>query len=58
MFLAAVLQAHTDSVPQGENADSQLEDTSVTLRRLEETLAVPVQERVQVLPSVHRARWV
>jgi hypothetical protein len=55
MFLAAVLQAHTDSVPQ--DLDSQLDDT-VTLERLEEPLAVPVEERVQPLPAAHRSRWV
>jgi hypothetical protein len=62
MFLTAVLQAHTDSFPTADREevtpDSQLEDTSVTLKRLEEALAVPVQERVQSLPSVHRSRWV
>jgi hypothetical protein len=62
MFLTAVLQAHTDSLPQAERpgatAPSQLEDTSVALERLTEALAVPVKDRVQLLPSAHRSRWV
>jgi hypothetical protein len=62
MFLSAVLQAHTDSLPSVDREevtpDSQLEDTSVTLKRLEEALAVPVQERTLTLPTAHRSRWV
>jgi len=62
MFLTAVLQAHTDSLPQAKQPDvtanSQLEDTSIALERLTEALAVPMQDRVQLLPSAHRSRWV
>jgi hypothetical protein len=64
MFLTAVLQAHTDSLAQTDHDDTAttgdaLEDTGVRLRRLDETLAIPVQERTQtLLPSAHRTRWV
>lgn len=63
MFLTAVLQAHTDSVAEtvhdeADTSADSLEDTSVRLPRLDETLAVPVQDRVQTLPSAHRTRWV
>jgi len=59
MFLTAVLQAHTDSSPHADDAktDSQTDDT-VRLPRLDEALAVPLKDRVQPLPSAHRARWV
>ncbi len=65
MFLTAVLQAHTDSLTQvdddaGHDTPTRdpLEDTSVRLPRLDETLSVPAHERIQVLPSAHRSRWV
>ena len=62
MFLTAVLQAHTDSLPRADQddvtANSQLEDTSIALQRLTESLAVPAQDRVQPLPNAHRSRWV
>ena len=63
MFLTAVLQAHTDSqTPTGAedtNTDlDSLEETSVRLPKLDETLALPIDERLQTLPSAHRSRWV
>jgi hypothetical protein len=63
MFLTAVLQAHTDSLSSADRADTtssdrSLDDTGTTLKRLEEALAVPAQERIQTLPAVHRSRWV
>ena len=62
MFLTAVLQGHTDSQASADRADATserlLEDTSTTLKRLEETLAAPAQERIQILPAVHRSRWI
>ena len=66
MFLTAVLQAHTDSLPVHDEADSDdtatttesLDDTSVRLPRLDEALAVPLHDRIQTLPSAHRSRWV
>jgi hypothetical protein len=65
MFLTAVLQAHTDSkafsiaddVHAGE-PDGSLEETSGVSERLKASLAVPVGERVQPLPTAHRSRWV
>jgi hypothetical protein len=63
MFLTAVLQAHTDSLAETphDEADTtagSLDDTSVRLPRLDETLAIPVQDRLQTLPNAHRSRWV
>jgi hypothetical protein len=62
MFLTAVLQAHTDSVASADHdsptPQSPLDDTSTSLKRLEEALAVPAQERLQSLPAAHRSRWV
>jgi hypothetical protein len=63
MFLTAVLQGHTDSHGSADRADTtlsdtSLDDTSTTLKRLDEALAVPAQERIQTLPAVHRSRWV
>jgi hypothetical protein len=56
MFLSAVLQAHTDSLPRTDDAKD--EDDTVELPRLDEALAVPLNDRVQTLPSAHRSRWV
>lgn len=60
MFLTAVLQAHTDSLPPADTAkaSSQIEDTVTLPARFEETLTLPTQERLQLLPSAHRSRWV
>ncbi len=61
MFLTAVLQAHTDSLPSTDEADtdSHLDDDTVTLpASLEKALAIPLQERLQPLPTAHRSRWV
>ena len=60
MFLTAVLQAHTDSLPRADETKTnpQLEDTATLPARLEEALTVPMQERLQPLPSAHRSRWV
>ena len=61
MFLTAVLQAHTDSLPSAANDEvsPQIEDTAVALpEQLEKALTVPVQERLKPLPSAHRSRWV
>ena len=61
MFLSAVLQAHTDSSPRtaGTSSSAKTEKTLIALpERLEKALTVPVQERVQPLPSAHRSRWV
>jgi len=61
MFLSAVLQAHTDSKPRtaGTKPSARTEDASVALpERLEKALTLPVQERVQPLPTAHRSRWV
>ncbi len=63
MFLTAILQAHTDSLAPADHDDTQaastqLDDTSTTLKRLEEALAVPLQERLRKLPSAHRSRWI
>jgi hypothetical protein len=56
MFLSAVLQRHTDSLPAPKpQADN---DDTVQLPRLDEALAVPLKDRVQPLPSAHRSRWV
>jgi hypothetical protein len=56
MFLSAVLQAHTDSVPQPKPQIAN--DDTVELPRLDAALAVPLKDRVQPLPSAHRSRWV
>jgi hypothetical protein len=61
MFLTAVLQAHTDSLPPAANDEvsPRIEETAVALpEQLEKALAVPLQERLQPLPSVHRSRWI
>jgi hypothetical protein len=60
MFLSAVLQAHTDSLPQTDRPEptSQADDTVELPARLKEALTVPAQERRQPLPSVHRSRWI
>ena len=57
MFLSAVLQGHTDSVNRTDD-EAKTEDDTVELPRLDEALAVPLKDRVQPLPSAHRARWV
>jgi len=57
MFLSAVLQGHTDSVNRTDD-EAKAEDDTVELPRLDEALAVPLKDRVQPLPSAHRARWV
>jgi len=60
MFLTAVLQGHTDS--QSRTDDSQVntnvEDDTVELPKLDEALAIPLKDRLQPLPSAHRSRWV
>jgi hypothetical protein len=63
MFLTAILQAHTDSLNPADHDDTtasatELDDTSTMLQRLDEALAVPLQDRLQPLPSAHRSRWV
>lgn len=63
MFLTAVLQAHTDSLAEtardeADTTANSLDDTSVRLPRLDETLGIPLQDRVQTLPNAHRSRWV
>jgi hypothetical protein len=61
MFLSAVLQAHTDSAPRtaGTEPSPQTDDAVVALpERLEKALTLPLQERVQPLPSAHRSRWI
>ena len=61
MFLTAVLQAHTDSLPPTDDdtkTSSQADDSVQLPARLKEALAVPRQDRLQPLPSAHRARWV
>ena len=63
MFLTAVLQAHTDSLTdtvrdEADTAADSIDDTSVRLPRLDETLAVPAQDRIQTLPNAHRSRWI
>ena len=57
MFLSAVLQAHTDSLPKTD-PNSRTDDDTVELPRLDEALAVPLKDRVQPLPNAHRSRWV
>jgi hypothetical protein len=65
MFLTAVLQSHTDSQPSldhdnvtaGREVDED-EDTVSLPAALKEALKVPLQDRLQPLPSVHRSRWV
>ena len=74
MFLSAVLQAHTDTLPRA--GASSRADTSPHAERapapalaareaavampaqLEKALTLPLAERLQSLPSVHRSRWV
>ena len=58
MFLTAVLQAHTDSLPQADEAKAHDEDTVTLPARLEEALAIPLKDRVQPLPAAHRSCWV
>jgi hypothetical protein len=67
MFLAAVMQAHTDSqafsiaddVYVGQADAAQEEDMAALPERLEAALAVPAAERVQrLLPEAHRSRWI
>ena len=61
MFLTAVLQAHTDSLPHTDDdtrASPETDDTVQLPARLKEALAVPLQDRLLPLPSTHRARWV
>lgn len=60
MFLTAVLQAHTDSLPRTDDAHRapQAKETRAIPERLEKALATPVQDRLQPLPSVHRSRWI
>ena len=65
MFLAAVMQAHTDSqafsieddVYVGQ-ADADAEDQPALPERLEAALAMPASERTQLLPEAHRSRWI
>jgi hypothetical protein len=64
MFLSAVLQAHTDTLaPNRAEAASapvrEAEEAAVALpAQLEKALTLPLAERLQSLPSVHRSRWV
>jgi hypothetical protein len=66
MFLAAVMQAHTDSLAFSIDddvyvgqADAQDEDVTALPERLEAALAVPASERTRLLlPEAHRSRWV
>lgn len=61
MFLTAVLQAHTDASAKSPPAPTSpaANDADVALtEELEKGLALPVQERLQPLPSAHRSRWV
>jgi hypothetical protein len=64
MFLTAVLQAHTDTLPpnRAEAAPAparEAKEAAVTMpAQLEKALALPLAERLQSLPSVHRSRWV
>jgi hypothetical protein len=59
MFLTAVLQAHTDSLPPSGDAGATREtrETVTIPARLQEALTLPARERLQPLPSVHRSRW-
>ena len=72
MFLTAVLQAHTDSLPRAGASSSATtsphaerapapaaEEAAVAMpAQLEKALTLPLAERLQSLPSVHRSRWV
>ena len=59
MFLSAVLQAHTDKLPPVDRAPKPAAEAAVAMpAQLEQALALPLAERLQSLPSVHRSRWV
>jgi hypothetical protein len=61
MFLTAVLQGHTDSLPRTDDSRANpnaVDDDTIELPQLDEALAIPLKDRVQPLPSAHRSRWV
>ena len=58
MFLSAVLQAHTDSVSKARPATPEKDAAVAMPAQLEQALTLPLTERLQSLPSVHRSRWV
>ncbi len=66
MFLTAVLNAHTDKALENPPATNQQTDPTQSHdpdadhipARLKAALALPAEDRMLQLPSIHRSRWV